>query len=67
MFKVDKGVPIPAIKKSPQYPWLDMEIGDSFWTDKPSAREAASIWGIKHDMKFVTRKTEGGFRVWRVA
>lgn len=67
--KIDKGIPIPvARKKVTPWPFMDMEIGDSFLVDEASMRAAAST---AQDMKkqgyiFTRRKTRDGYRFWRV-
>ena len=51
--KIDKNVPIPPRRRGPgrasQYPWHEMEPGDSFWIDKPQPKmtgavSAAATW-----------------------
>ena len=72
MKEIDKGVPVPKIVRGRapyKYPWLSMEIGDSFvmvasTTNRASSR--ASGAGKKYGRRFTIRKTSEGFRVWRV-
>jgi hypothetical protein len=74
MIKVDKGIPLPQQKGSgrrPKYPWLDMEIGDSF-TVPPGTRKSlagsgnrqARLAGLPH--RFTQRIDNGEMRVWRI-
>ena len=69
MIKIDKNIPVPPARLSHRYPWLEMEIGDSFFTANLShgnmGTQAARA-GKRHNREFVTRKVDGGIRVWRV-
>lgn len=65
--KIDKCFPIPGPwtkHRSPKFPFLEMEIGDSFYSEgsRPAAPKNTS------HKKFTIRK-EGekkGWRVWRI-
>ena len=69
MHTIEKNIPFKAKSK---YPFHDMEVGDSFFTTlAKSARQRATHYGIRHSMKFVSRKAtseegEVGIRIWRV-
>jgi len=68
MIDIEKGIPFPAIRCR-KYPFDKMEKGDSFFiaTDKlNSVHNSASVWGRRHNMKFVVRKVDDGARVWRI-
>lgn len=71
--KIDQGIPIPNAgcgHGRKRYPWDKMEVGDSFLheSEKPSSVSGqASMAGSRLGFKFSTRKTEEGYRVWRVA
>ena len=80
--KIEKGVPVPALpsgrlrryetKAGGEYPFLQMEIGDSFVVpiDRRVAVGVSCVWyKKKRGMKFTTRKTEDGkfVRVWRIS
>lgn len=75
MIAIDKNVPVPPrIGGRPggrptKYPWLDMEIGDSFRTSgKRNSIGAAVAWATKqYGRKFVTRREDDGVRIWRIA
>ena len=63
--KIDKKIPIPE----PQWPFSRMDVGDSFLL--PEGREAAGrqyaiMFGKRHGMKFTSRKTDQGVRIWRM-
>lgn len=70
-FEIETGVPIPANAIKHQYPFSQMDVGDSFYVspDKPITKASvwgsASLYGKKHGKKFVVRKDGEGFRVWR--
>jgi len=76
--KIDTGIPLPkkmAYRKKPvrMYPWVEMNIGDSFFVAAPQpkiARLAYNAW-VRYALKFSTRAvTENGVagtRVWRIA
>lgn len=65
--KIDKGVPIPPRRAGAhKYPWYDMEIGDSFFTEEEKVRAAASKIGPRTGHRYATRAEGDGYRVWRV-
>jgi hypothetical protein len=72
MYEIEKGIEMPGANhgwrgRPSKYPWLKMEIGDSFLiTGNKSLRCAASKANAKYDRRFATRTVEGGVRVWRV-
>lgn len=79
MFTVDKNVSLPLDTRgpgrAPMYPWLDMEVGDSFFVPEsiqlPNAvSRAAYIFGKRHGLKFTRRSVQEvgvkGVRIWRV-
>ncbi len=69
--KLEKGVAIPrahAVGTS-LYPFPNMKIGDSFivpLVKGATAASAASWYGKRHKMKFISRRFENGVRIWRV-
>jgi len=69
-FKIEKGFSISTAAYGSgvsKYPWLAMEIGDSFFSAGKSVQQAAASWNRDHpDTKFTTRSVEGGCRVWRI-
>lgn len=78
VMKLESGIPIPAYGKgisgSCKYPLLlVMQVGDSFLIPtKNTQQEALAIqnylsqWSKKHGQKHVTRRVDGGVRVWRI-
>ena len=67
MVKIDKDVPIPSGKS--KFPFLEMELNDSFYTEhpRPAIQGLCYYWSQKTDMKFTCRAERKGTRVWRVA
>lgn len=68
---MQSGVPIPRIKQTKPrlvYPWLTLNVGDSFLYlgQRKAASAVASKAGVRHGRKFVTRFTNEGVRIWRV-
>jgi len=72
-YEIESGIPVPT--QGPgghvKYPFRTMEIGDSFLvsdTKDPKVRFAASYFSARNrEYRFIVRKQEGGFRVWRIA
>jgi hypothetical protein len=73
VIKIEKNIPIPAPgTRGGVYPFGQMEVGDSFLAglssqDKLKAASASHWFGKRNSKKFSVLKTDGGFRVWRVA
>lgn len=78
---IESGIPIPAIQSDamrvygrPKYPWSKMREGDSFFVPGDGRAQqqiklssATARRCLRHDgERYVTRKVEGGVRVWRV-
>ena len=74
MTKVESGIPIPTTRKT-KYPWLQMEIGDSFTVNASynnnagKIRSAAAGAGRRYKRRFTIRTIDDGqtIRVWRTA
>lgn len=69
MNTVEKGVPIPAVKpkgRKPKYPFAEMEIEDSIYSEERAICVAALKYAERSGKKFVTRQVGHGYRVWRV-
>lgn len=65
--QIDKNIAIPVKLK---YPFNEMEVGDSFYGEgevRTKLSTAAYLWCKKNnnDWKFITRRYENGYRVWR--
>lgn len=72
MFKVEKNIPVPERRKrkGASYPFAGMEVGDSFACeqgDYARVQAAMRTYSYHHgSTKFVIRRTDNGFRCWRV-
>ena len=79
MFKIEKGIPIPVSKtvtrqgrgRDRLYPWAEMQVGDSFFVPGEAKRigvasHASAVCKRYAPKRFVSRKVEGGVRIWRV-
>jgi hypothetical protein len=67
---IEKGIPLPEIPiagRPRMYDWTVLEPGDSVVVPRNATAKTAVDWARKHDRKFVSRKTKGGWRVWRVS
>ena len=66
--EVSRDVPVPEPRR--RYPYVDMDIGDSFVMPAGSSMQvvcnANYRAGKRLGRKFIARKLEGGIRVWRV-
>ena len=63
--KIDKGIEIPVKHTKSQYPWHEMEVGDSFFIEKRTLSMGSTNRRFA-PLEFVMRGVDGGFRVWRV-
>ena len=74
-FKIEKDVPLPRAtwRTAPEYPFAEMEIGDSFYVPKVkqgTLRSRVEAFkkrhsGIHLNKKFALRTIRDGIRVWR--
>lgn len=66
---IEKNIPLPSGGKSGvrRWPFDEMEIGDSIFSTDERLQSAAHSWGQLKRRKFITRKIDGGCRVWRTA
>lgn len=71
-FKIEKNVEFPRNPAS-KYPFLDMEIGDSFFVSVDreceksyTGQRITNSGRMVTGYKFSYRKVEGGVRIWRV-
>ncbi len=74
-FKIEKGIPLPTPRNTKgisKFGFHKMEIGDSILIGSKNMEsgqkisQAAGFHGRANNKKFVTRKAEGGVRVWRI-
>ena len=74
--QIEKGVPVPKnITRKSKYPFLEMQIGDSFFIKekedvKKAQRKMAAIANMfckkNSEYKFKTQAFEAGVRIWRI-
>lgn len=81
--KIEKGKKLPPKKahvkkkktREPKYPFLKMEVGDSFLVRKPHTKKNQDNIGMlgyhlcknrNLDWKFSVRQVQGGYRVFRI-
>ena len=69
-FKIEKGVPL-SVRAKTAFPLDDMEVGDSFPCDSPTAdrlRPACHMHKLRTGKTFTVRKqVDGSYRCWRLA
>lgn len=76
--KIEKHVPFPEVHSKFQFPWPEMEVGDSVLIKtgqketvdnlKRKVKGSARYYGVKSGKKFrsLINREEDGVRVWRV-
>lgn len=70
-FEIEKGIPVPRNVRKGNYPYSEMEVGDSFFVSNEVAsaeavRNSASLYGRKFGKRFTVSLCSGGVRVWRL-
>ena len=70
--KIEHGIESPKKCGNSRWPFLEMQIGDSFVVsseDANHARNAATACKIRTrgEFNFATRQVKGGVRIWRIA
>ena len=69
-YKIEKKVPVPTTASRNNYPFGEMEVGDSFSIpigEEYVARASAYWYSRTRPVKFSIRRTKEGYRCWRVA
>lgn len=71
MYEIEKNVPIPKHRGEGRGRILEllktMEVGDSVVVDVSESQKGNSVsYAQQFGIKCVTKKVEGGFRIWRV-
>lgn len=71
--KIEKGIAPEPFSGRINYPFAEMEPGDSIlidasngWEVQKKAQTAAYIHAKRHGRKFMSRMQEDGLRIWRV-
>lgn len=69
VYEITKAVPIPAPIKRHNYPYEQLQVGESFWVAGVTMQALCNSnrrQSKRLDRKFVCRKEKDGVRVWRV-
>jgi len=69
VYEITKDVPLPQPIKRHNYPYRDLQVGESFWVTGISLQSIcnANLRQSKAlSRKFICRKENDGVRVWRV-
>jgi len=77
MFAIEKNVPVPYVAahisgRPPIYPFNELQVGESFYVPQITCKQRQSIQSQmryrarKRGVRFISRKMEGGLRIWRV-
>jgi hypothetical protein len=67
---IDKDVGLPKERIRHEYPYRDMDVGDSFYVDDGKITVMCNNnyrLGKVLNRKFIARVENGGVRVWRIA
>jgi hypothetical protein len=74
VFTVESGVPLPAVRRG-KYNFGRLAVTDSMFIPRDglgrrqhmdNVRNSAKAYGKRHEMKFTTRSSLQGIRVWRI-
>jgi hypothetical protein len=69
--KIEKGILPPEARAGRReiYPFSQMQIGDSFYSEaaRENVANAAYGYGKRHGQKFSVLRDGDGFRCWRIA
>lgn len=63
--EIQSNIPVPIRKQGTQWPFAQMNVGDSFLANQ-SARVASFVWAKKYNVKFASKRENGGVRIWRI-
>jgi hypothetical protein len=69
-YEITKAVPIPEPMKRLNYPYEQLQVGESFWVPDVNVQHMCNANRRKSKSlgrTFVARKENNGIRVWRVA
>ena len=70
VYEITKKVPIPQPLKKHNYPYEQLQVGESFWVSGVRMQALCNInrrHGKRLNRQFVCRKEGDGVRIWRVA
>jgi hypothetical protein len=69
MYEITSAVPIPAPRVRNNYPYEQLQVGESFWVPIVAMQPLCNANrrnGKRLGRRFVCRRDDGGVRVWRV-
>jgi hypothetical protein len=71
MYKIEKDIPVPTRISNGGFPFMEMQVGDSFLVPEGTTSNASmfvmiSKAGKEMKAKFTSKKVEGGRRIWRI-
>ncbi len=69
MIEIDRGIPLPPVRRKTPWPFDKMKVGDSFFIDASRGVAVKAAIQLRHRKgaeRYATRKKEHGVRVWRV-
>jgi len=69
MYEIQKDVPLPTKRVKHDYPYEQLEVGESFVVSGVGMNSLCNlnrVKGRKYGRKFVCRKDGEGIRIWRV-
>lgn len=70
MYKISKDVPVPPPIRRMNYPYEQLQVGESFWVEGVTMQSLCNAnrrQSKRLSRKFVCRREGEGVRVWRVA
>ncbi len=70
MYKISKDVPVPPPIRRMNYPYEQLQVGESFWVEGVTMQSLCNAnrrQSKRLSRKFVCRREGKGVRVWRVA
>lgn len=70
MYKISKDVPVPPPIRRMNYPYEQLQVGESFWVEGVSMQSLCNAnrrQSKRLERKFICRREGEGVRVWRVA
>lgn len=70
MYEISKDVPVPPPIRRMNYPYEQLQVGESFWVAGVSMQSLCNAnrrQSKRLERKFICRREGDGVRVWRVA
>jgi len=68
VYEITKAIPIPQPIKRHNYPYEQLQVGESFWVTGVTMQALCNAnrrQSKRLDRKFVCRKEKDGVRIWR--